>query len=129
MIDLGDGVEVLAIWFVGIGGAGAAPRGDWLGVVWRKRADDPRWQFRYRFRWHKDRRTVDSDDVKSWYSAFVDEDEPSEETLAKVDLVAEMIANGNGSTVDRILVHGDGKKALELMSKRPWAHVRRVPIS
>jgi hypothetical protein len=125
MIDLGDGVEVLALWYVRI-----ASRGDWLGAVTRKRADDQRWKLIYRFRWYTDdrRRVFDSDDVKNWYHAFVDDDDP-DEILAKVDLVAQQIAVPNRATVDRVLVRADGKKALELMSKRPWAHIRRVPIS
>ena len=121
-MDLENAIEVLAIWYAALG-----TRGDWLCMIAKMKDDPDRWTMRYRFRWYKDRKAFDSDDVKNWYVAKTEHS--ASEALATMDMVANFIAAPYGATVDRIFVQGDARKALELLSKRPWAHVRREPIS
>lgn len=121
-MDLENALEVLAIWYAALG-----TRGDWLCMIARMKDDPNRWTMRYRFRWYKDRKAFDSDDQKTWYVGKTDHS--PEEALATMDQVAAFVAHPYGATVDRILVQGDARKAIELLSKRPWAHVQRIPIS
>jgi hypothetical protein len=120
--DLEPGaMEVLAIWYV------AMPGSDWLACVLRKR-DVPTWTLRYRFRYYAGSRDpFDESDKKSWYSAE-GIDDSREELLAKVDATARVVAlRSTTREVKRILVNGDGRKAWELLSAQPWAHVEIQP--
>lgn len=119
--DMAPGaMRVLAIWYV------AAKGEDWMACVSRKRGEDA-WTMRYRFRYYSGSRDpFDESDRKSWYSGTID-DEAEGEILAKMDLVAAFVAKGKGGKLTRLLINGDGRKAMELLAKEPWSHVVVVP--
>jgi hypothetical protein len=125
MIDLTEeGLEVLAVWYVELGG-----RGNWLAMVSRVKEKDPRWELRYRFRWYAPGGVdpFDDEDVRTWYRGHGVADDNEETMIAKLDAIAARQVEASGGWSKKILVRGDGKKASQLLIEQPWSHVKIDP--
>lgn len=94
MIEIKDGRYFCKMWFTGTKGV------DWLAVMWRD--DDGPWTFQYRFRYHEDDKVFDSKDRKSWYEVKIPGDEPEDEVLGKLNLVARTLTCAMRSNLHEI---------------------------
>ena len=126
MIELTDKTRVHGFWFCGARGI------DWLAVVIKQ--GDGAWEAIYRFRYHVDDKTFDSDDEKHWYKiaphganpALYGPEAPAVLVQAMTN-IAQKISIEFGSKLEYIDVRGDGHAAAVALSKTSFAELRSEP--
>lgn len=125
MIEIKPTTRVHALWFVPI--ETSETDGDWLACVLKQEGED--WRAVYRFRWYRDGKAFDSDDVKSWFVVQTGEtgDEPPESLVSGLASIASKICNGEPHKVRYLEVRGDGEKAVEMLRQADFAHIRVEP--
>lgn len=118
MLELREDSAFHHMWFVGARGV------DWLAFIF-KHANEP-WKCVYRFRYHKDDLTFDSDDEKSWTCITTDSTEPlpPAQLVQAISKVAGMTAAFYGGEIHSVPIRGNGKDAFEALKSQPWAFVR-----
>lgn len=120
MISMDEKTLFHSITFVGAAAKGV----DWMGSVFRKEGEP--WTFLYRFRYHVDEKTFDSDDVKHWYCLKSDsfDDECPARLVESVRFIVKLIEAQFEAKADVVLIEGNGEKAFEMISARPWCEVK-----
>ena len=110
--------RVLGIWFV----YGPENR-DWQKWAW-KCADGSGYLLVWRFRYYTDDTRQESENV-SWGAVRAPSERPEQEIVAKCNAIARMLVeHGFGETIDHVEVYGGPDKAMRLMTKRPWCHMK-----
>jgi hypothetical protein len=62
-------------------------------------------------------------DRLSWYGFKAPVVKGLDELIATVDVIAELNSMRNGGVgVETVLIRGNGSRAMELLTKRPWFH-------
>mgnify|MGYP000615409608 CR=1 FL=1 len=120
VFDFNDVEEVAVIWFVSDG-----LTFDWAACVLKTNGS---WLAKTRFRYYRgDTDPFAGTDNKSEYHYT----HKSRDTLiAATDESARraaVVAGPDGRS-DRLVVNGDGRKALETLMKQPWCHVKISPL-
>ena len=108
---------------------GSFYNGDFLAVVW-KTPKGP-WEGKYRFRYYRDDKAHDSDDIKNWYAMKAmdgsdktrDQLKDAMDTLLKVGHASEFMYSGC-----YVECMGDGDAMIELLTNadRPYLHAKRI---
>lgn len=114
-----------AVWYV------AGEGFDVLGNVYQD-APGQAWRAYYRFRYYNPESVnpFDQKDRKSSYSATaVDGSSESRDKLsAAFDFVFGCMAESMKSVVQKVVIRGDSEAFQREMSKRAWAHIKKVPM-
>ena len=120
MLNLDKTVWIYGIWSV------AGDKKDWLGQLYRDIDNPNGWEFLYRFRYHKDDKAFDSDDVKNWYKM------KRNGTLESVlETIADVLATierefGSQAHFTSLECAGDDPKVFFELGAAPWSHVKQV---
>lgn len=119
-MEMKQGDYVLGFWFgPQIDGEGSS---DFLMTALRR---DGEWHIEYRFRYHVDKKTMDSDDKKNFYGYKLKE--TSEETV--MAMLTEMVEHPVMTSKYKVEFHevkGDMDKWMYVMAQQPWASIKRV---
>lgn len=120
MIEIRETSQFWHMWFV------ASKEADWLAMLFKHEGES--WQCVYRFRYYKDKRAFDSEDVKSWYTIETDSTEstPPEGLVTAISKIAGLTASQFNGEVHSIPIRGNGIKAGEILMAEPWAHAQSV---
>lgn len=114
---------VEAVWYV------AWEHMDWMAMVYRDGPDRP-WRATYRFRYYKDNEAWQSEDEKSIYDVKgTDGSDTTREVLAHGfdEVIAAMAQDPGVRTHEKLDIHGDSDRFVELFTSRSWAHVKVAP--
>lgn len=97
-----------------------AMKGDYMACLWLdEKASN--WKLVYRFRYHEDDKSFDSNDRKQWHGFSMSLDVPEDELVEKVNLMTSIMIDPKFYPV-----RGDHEKALEAMMHIPTFHVRML---
>jgi hypothetical protein len=97
---------------------------DWLCGVYRD--GDGAWTVVYRFRYYRDDKAHDSSDERSAYQATVPASMTENETVGRMRAVADVLKlRGYGGEDWIFPKSADPGVVVEMLTGRPWAHLRR----
>lgn len=123
MITLESTNPPIALWFIGLGDAL-----DFMGCLKRASAQSPEFHFDYRFRYHRDEKVFDSEDVKHWYHMTA-RDKTEEEVLSLtrgivLDLCAKAKEFGTTPQLSEMLYknYSDFDHFMREFQNHPWAY-------
>lgn len=113
-LDLSPGaMEVLGFWRVDL------VTSDYLVFIYRKRSET-RWTVSGRLRFYSGTKDpFDGTDEKRWMTGT--SSAPPAVLVMQMDATVNAIAEG--ARITRVIVNGDGRKAWELLTAQPWAHI------
>jgi len=124
-IEFKEGVRYIGIFFVEWPNFGNVDAGNLLLALWE---EDGRAKFKYRFRYFRDEKVFDSQDVRNWYEAD-GQLAPDGELMAKFTMVCKMIAGVSEAEVaDAIYINGDAEAAMRALLNAEWAHARAEEV-
>ena len=109
---------VLGVWY-----AENEKNNNWLMTIKRDTKNKEDWQMEYRFRYAKDDKAWDSDDVKNFYNGTIT-GLSEEEVLEKCNTIFEHIQLEYKKNPKYIEVKGDGEKFAYLMAQENWCNVK-----
>ena len=124
-IEFKEGVRYIGIFFVQWPDFGKVDAGNLLLALWE---EDDRAKFKYRFRYFRDEKVFESQDVRNWYEAE-GKLASDRKLMAQFTSVCKMIAGVSEAEIaDAIYINGDAEAAMRAMLTTEWAHGRREKI-
>lgn len=102
---------------------------DWLATAWRDSVSEP-WTVTYRFRYYgPDPSPWSGEDEKNIFEMKIPADDVTEDRLAESfkAVARALVSEGFNDRLDWIDVRTDDPtRVIDLLSARPWAHVKRL---
>jgi len=119
MIEFTENTYCLGIWYL------QDETRDWLAAVTR----EGEFVARYRFRYYRDDKAWDSDDVKNWWEARCP-GKTEDQIIAMIDDVAAALRRQGFSTSEpwRRIVRGNSEAVLEALKQAPFSHIRQTEV-
>lgn len=102
---------------------GEFSNGDFFGIAWKE--PNGSWQIKYRFRYYKDHKVFDSDDIKNWYHMWTKDGSAVEcermkqifTKILKVSVAQDFLKNMSFTEC-----MGDGERMIQLLMDKPYLH-------
>lgn len=119
-MELGNNDYVLGMWFAD------DKDGNSLMMIVKRGENLDSWEGEYTFRYKRDDKIFDSNDVKSRYS-FKIEKTSDQEVIEKMNLAFDMMSVRFNNFRDFVEVKGDHSKMVELLKDKKWCHIKKQP--
>lgn len=110
--------KVVGLWYVEI-----APKVNWMAVI-RELEPDQEYELVYRFRYYKDDKAFDSEDLRSWYRGVLTG--TRHYVVESFRSAARLIESNAIGKLFEVMNEGDYKDFMRRFQNQPFAWVRQV---
>jgi len=117
-MEITENEYILGVWF-----ANNPEIGNIMLTVYKKDLIDGEWLLETRFRWYKDNKAFNSNDIKKSSTMMLNKNTSEEEIEVKNDIFLKCCKAMGFEETYYVPVKGGGKKLVRLLKAQPWAHI------